>query len=146
MKTCVVGESHGCQILFPVQSCFVHKRVKILGNCFVAHFCLRIALRMVGCCSGVFNVEPLVKLGCQFVSEFFAVVRNDFQGCTISANPFVKDCFSRCFSFFVCQGYQFHIFGKSVCHTQDHFLPMSRSFERSKQVNVYSLVRCCTLW
>ena len=86
----------------------------VFGNGFVAHFGLGIALRVMTGCGSMVGLQMLVESFSEFDAKLFSLVCDNFLRYSVLTDPFLEDCLSDSFSFFVANGNQFDIFSKSV--------------------------------
>ena len=138
----VVGEFHGWQEFFPVQSVIMQVRAEVIFDQSTEVFNLGIALRVGRSCLGVLDIQDGEELGRQLVDEFFFAVGMNLGWWGKSIDPAVKDHLRHRGSFFVRNWHNHCNFGEGVGHAQDVFVVAQR-FEWPVQINMDPLVRLC---
>ena len=139
MERGVIGEHHGGQIVLPVQRGLIDVRRQVLGNGFVGYLCLTVTLRVVSRGGGVVDFQQLKKIFCEFGTEFFPLICDNFQRDPKSANPPFKNGRGNCERFFVGNGHHFCILGEGVSHAENVLFPCF-GFQWTEQVSVHPLL------
>ncbi len=123
----------------------VDKRAEVLGDRFVEHLCLTVALRVVRSGGQVRSPNQLPEFILKFVAKLFSFVSEDFDWYTVSAEPFVKQGFGHGGGFFVWNGDNFRVLGEGVGDRENVLLVASGGDQRPELVSVNSLIWFCRL-
>ena len=123
----------------PSPTCLIHVERQVLGNQFVSHLSLTVALRVVCQGGGVHDLEQLKEVCVEFGTKLLALVRDDLQWDSEARDPLCKDGRSHGEGLLVGDGHHLCVLGEGGRHAEN-VLFSCLCLERPKQVGVDSLL------
>jgi hypothetical protein len=110
METGVVRKHQWSQVEFPINRRIVTKAGQVFGNCFVCHFSLAVALRMMRRRREVIGAQPFEQFVRKVSTKFLSLVGDDVELSPKTTVPFVENGICDGVGFLIGQGHEFNIF------------------------------------